>query len=306
MAAKEASANGINMTYSPMVDVAKDARWGRIAEGAGEDTLLNARYGAAKVKGYQGDDLTRKDTLLSCMKHFAAYGMVEAGRDYNRVDISRARMLEEILPAFEACVKAGARAVMPAFNDISGVPCSVNRWLMMDILRDKWGVDGVTVNDANAIAECVIHGIAADGADAAGQSLEAGMDVDMASGIFIKYLPALLEEGKVTMDALDRAVADVLRVKFELGLFEDPYIGRICKKRHVADRIPAVGEGSCGKVHGTAEERGRSAIGAWEEIWSCRRTGSTERRDDGDLVYGRAGRKLYQPGGSDACLWRKL
>ena len=223
MAAEEAAAAGIHMTFSPMVDVSKDPRWGRIAESAGEDALLNGLYGEAKVKGYQTDDLTRHDALAACVKHFAAYGAAEGGRDYNRVDMSPQRFEEEYLPSYERAVKAGARAVMPAFNDISGMPCSVNKKLLTDILRKRWGFDGMTISDANAIAECINHGIAADRRDAARQALNAGMDMDMTSGCFLDHVKELVEAGKVSMDKLDEAVSNILRLKFELGLFDDPY-----------------------------------------------------------------------------------
>ena len=223
LAAVEATAGGIHMTFAPMVDVAKDARWGRISEGAGEDPVVAAAYGAAKVKGFQNDDLSRPDSMVACVKHFAAYGAGESGRDYNRVDMSLQRLYEEYLPPYEACVKAGARAIMPAFNDINGVPCSVNRWLLTDVLRKDWGFDGLTVSDANAIGECVDHGISAHRTEAAKQAIAAGMDLDMGSNVYHDELAALVESGAVPMEQLDRAVADVLRIKFELGLFENPY-----------------------------------------------------------------------------------
>ena len=223
MAAEEATAGGVHMTFAPMVDVAKDARWGRVSEGAGEDSYINSLYGAAKVKGFQGDDLTKEDAMVACVKHFAGYGAGEAGRDYNRVDMSMQRFYEEYLPPYKACIDAGARAIMPAFNDLWGVPCSVNSWLLMDILRKEWGFDGLTVSDSNAIAECVGHGIAKDRPDAAVQAIYAGMDLDMSSDVYHETLPELVNSGKVSMEALDRAVADVLRLKFELGLFENPY-----------------------------------------------------------------------------------
>lgn len=223
MAAKEATAAGIHMTFAPMVDVAKDARWGRVSEGAGEDVLLNAVYGANKVQGFQGECLSDHDAMAACVKHFAAYGAGEAGRDYNRVDMSLQRLYEEYLPAYKACIDAGARAIMPAFNDINGLPCSVNRWLLQDVLREEWGFDGMTISDANAIAECVAHGIAADRREAAKAAIEAGMDMDMTSNVYSEELKALIEEKEVAESLLDRAVADVLRIKFELGLFEHPY-----------------------------------------------------------------------------------
>ena len=223
LAAREATAAGVHMTFAPMVDVAKDARWGRVSEGAGEDTLLAARYGSAKVKGFQGEDLTQPDSMAACIKHFAAYGAAEAGRDYNRVDLSHQRLFEDYLPPFAACIEAGARAVMPAFNDINGVPCSVNGWLLRDVLREKLGFDGMTVSDSHAIAECVDHGGAADLADAACQSILAGMDMDMSSDAYARHLAQLVGDGKVPMEVLDQAVSNVLRVKFELGLFDQPY-----------------------------------------------------------------------------------
>ncbi len=223
MAAEEATAGGVHMTFAPMVDVAKDARWGRVSEGAGEDALLNGLYGAAKVRGFQGNDLKKEDAMVACVKHFAAYGAGEAGRDYNRVDMSVQRLYEEYLPPYKKCVDAGARAVMPAFNDINGVPCTVNKWLLTDVLRNRWGFDGMTVSDANAIAECVNHGVAADSREAAKQALNAGMDMDMTSNTYIQHAANLVSSGEVSMKALDRAVADILRVKFELGLFENPY-----------------------------------------------------------------------------------
>lgn len=223
LAAVEATAAGVHMTFAPMVDVAKDARWGRVSEGAGEDPLLNAAYGTAKVRGFQNGDLSAADSLAACVKHFAAYGAGESGRDYNRVDMSPQRLYEEYLPPYEACVKAGAAAVMPAFNDISGVPCSVNRRLLTDLLRNTWGFDGLTVSDANAIGECVDHGVAADRAAAAKQAIAAGMDLDMGSNVYHDELAALVERGEVPVEELDRAVADVLRLKFRLGLFDRPY-----------------------------------------------------------------------------------
>lgn len=223
LAAQEATAAGVHMTFAPMVDVAKDARWGRVSEGAGEDVLLNGDYGAAKVRGFQGDDLTKEDAMAACMKHFAAYGAGEAGRDYNRVDMSTQKLWDEYLPSYKACIDAGARAVMPAFNDINGVPCSANEWLLRDVLRKDWGFDGMTISDANAIAECVNHGIAADQRDAARQCLQAGVDMDMTSNSYIAHVQELIESGELDEAVLDESVANILRVKFELGLFDHPY-----------------------------------------------------------------------------------
>ncbi|MCD7813705.1 MAG: glycoside hydrolase family 3 C-terminal domain-containing protein [Lachnospiraceae bacterium] len=223
LAAQEATAAGVHLTFAPMVDVAKDARWGRVSEGAGEDVLLNGDYGAAKVRGFQGDDLTKEDAMAACVKHFAAYGAGEAGRDYNRVDMSLQKLWDEYLPSYKACIDAGARAVMPAFNDINGVPCSANEWLLRDILRKEWGFDGMTISDANAIAECVNHGIAADQRDAAKQCLRAGVDMDMTSNSYIAHVQELIESGELDESVLDESVANILRVKFELGLFDHPY-----------------------------------------------------------------------------------
>lgn len=223
LAAREATAAGVHMTFAPMVDVAKDARWGRVSEGAGEDVLLNSDYGAAKVKGFQGDDLQKEDAMIACVKHFAAYGAGEAGRDYNRVEMSVPRLRNEYLPPYRACIAAGARAIMPAFNDINGVPCSANEWLLRNVLRNEWHFDGMTVSDANAIAECVNHGIAADKKQAASLCLRAGIDMDMTSNSYITSLKELVECGEVDETVLNQAVANVLRLKFELGLFEHPY-----------------------------------------------------------------------------------
>lgn len=223
VAAEESTAAGIHMTFAPMVDVAKDARWGRVSEGAGEDVLLNSAYGVAKVKGFQGEELEKENAMAACLKHFAAYGAGEAGRDYNRVDMSMQRLWEEYMPSYKACVDAGARAIMPAFNDINGVPCTVNSWLLRDILREKWGFNGLVISDSNAIAECVNHGIAEDKRDASEQAIMAGMDMDMSSNSYIECLKELVESGEVPESVLDEAVDDVLRIKFELGLFDNPY-----------------------------------------------------------------------------------
>lgn len=245
MAAKEATAAGIHMTFAPMVDVAKDARWGRISEGAGEDTYLNERYGAVKVAGFQGEDLTKKNAMIACVKHFAAYGAAEAGRDYNRVDMSLQKLYEEYLPPYEACIKAGARAIMAAFNDINGVPCTVNASLLTDILRKSWGFTGVTVSDANAVAECVNHGIVPDRRSAAKEALNAGMNIDMTSNVYSENLAELIECGEVEEDVLDQAVANVLRLKYELGLFDYPY--RTDEKREERETL-------CKEYRGLARE----------------------------------------------------
>lgn len=223
MAAEEATAAGVHMTFAPMVDAAKDARWGRVSEGAGEDVFLNGMYGAAKVRGFQGADLTKEDAMAACVKHFAGYGAVEGGKDYNRVDMSMQKLWEEYLPSYKASIDAGARAVMPAFNDINGVPCSVNEWLLKQVLREEWGFDGMTVSDANAIAECVAHGIVPDKRAAAREALKAGVDMDMTSNSYSEHLLELVQSGEVSEAQLNEAAANILRIKFELGLFENPY-----------------------------------------------------------------------------------
>lgn len=278
LAAKEATAGGIHMTFAPMVDVAKDARWGRISEGAGEDTLVAAAYGAAKVKGFQNGDLSRDDSMAACVKHFAAYGAGESGRDYNRVDMSMQRLYEEYLPPFEACVKAGAKAIMPAFNDINGVPCTANSWLLSDLLRGQWGFKGVTVSDSNAVAECVDHGYSADRTEAAKHAIEAGIDIDMSSDVYISELAALVESGTVSIEHLDRAVGAVLQLKFELGLFENPYQTSVeraqrevlCLEYRTLAREAADKSIVLLKNDGILPLQGGLRIGIWGELASSR------------------------------------
>ena len=222
-AAYEATADGIKWTFAPMVDIARDARWGRIAEGAGEDPYLGARCAAAKVKGFQGEDCANKAHLLACAKHFVAYGAAVGGRDYNTVDMSEQLLYENYLPPFLAAVRAGAATLMPAFNDLNGVPCTVSRKLLTRILREEMGFQGFVISDANAIAECVNHGYSADRRDAAKQALYAGTDMDMGSFCYPEHLQRLLEDGELTTEQIDNAVRRVLRIKFAAGLFERPY-----------------------------------------------------------------------------------
>ncbi|HET6522267.1 MAG TPA: glycoside hydrolase family 3 N-terminal domain-containing protein, partial [Geminicoccaceae bacterium] len=192
VAAEEATAAGVAWTFAPMVDVARDPRWGRIAEGAGEDPYLGALVAAAAVRGYQGDDLAAPDTLAATVKHFAGYGAAEAGRDYNTVDLSERRLREVYLPPFEAGIEAGVAAVMPAFNELNGVPATADPWLLTDLLRGEWGFDGLLVSDYNAVAELIPPGVAADGREAAAQALLAGLDMDMQSEAFVEALPGLV------------------------------------------------------------------------------------------------------------------
>ncbi len=222
IAAEEASADGLNWVFSPMVDIARDPRWGRIAEGAGEDTYYGAQVARAMVRGYQGDDLTRFNTVLACVKHFALYGAGEAGRDYNTVDMSRIRMFQEYLPPYKAAIEAGAGSVMTSFNEINGVPATGDRWLMTELLRDQWGFDGLVVTDYTAINEMVAHGVGNEEA-VAGLSLKAGVDMDMVGELFLQHLGKQLETGTITLEELNLACRRVLEAKYKLGLFKDPY-----------------------------------------------------------------------------------
>ncbi|HNV68688.1 MAG TPA: beta-glucosidase BglX, partial [Candidatus Ozemobacteraceae bacterium] len=223
IAAIEAAAEGIHWTFAPMVDVARDPRWGRVSEGAGEDVWLGCQIAHARVRGFQGGDLSAPDTILACAKHFAAYGAAQAGRDYHSVDLSE-RTLEEIyLPPFEACVKAGARTFMTAFNDLNGIPCTGNRALLTDLLRSRWGFTGVVVTDYTSINELIPHGFATDLRQAAQLAIEAGVDMDMQGGAFLTHLAELVRVGIVSEQQIDQAVLRVLQVKQQLGLFDDPY-----------------------------------------------------------------------------------
>lgn len=231
ISAKEAIAAGIRWTFAPMIDIARDPRWGRIAESAGEDTYLTSLYAAAKVRGFQGDDLSSMDSIIACAKHFAAYGAAIGGRDYNAVDMSLQTLWDVYLPPFKKASDEGVATFMCAFNDVNGVPCSTNRYLLNDVLREKWGFQGAVVSDAGSIGECLEHGNVADRADAARQAINAGCELDMVSRCFTDNLPQLIKEGKVTMETLDEAVRRVLRVKFAAGLFEHPYVDETANKQ---------------------------------------------------------------------------
>ena len=219
MAAAEAAADGLHWVYSPMVDISQDARWGRVAEGAGEDPWMGARIAAAMVRGYQENE----PPVLACVKHFALYGAPLGGRDYNTVDMSRRAMEETYLPPYQAAVAAGARTVMTAFNEIDGIPASGNRRLLTELLRKRWGFQGWIVTDYTAVTEMKNHGTAATDADAAKQSLDAGVDMDMVSEAFQRELPDLVKSGKVREEQLDAAVMRVLETKWDLGLFDDAF-----------------------------------------------------------------------------------
>jgi beta-glucosidase len=222
-AAKEGAADGLAMTFSPMLDVSRDIRWGRTAEGSGEDTWLGVQMARAKVKGYEGADLASPEALAACAKHFCAYGPVLAGREYASVDISERTLLEVHLPPFDAAVAAGVATIMPAFTDLAGIPMTANKKLLRQHLREQLGFDGVLVSDYNAIAELMHHGIAADLPEAAALALEAGVDIDMMADAYRRGLPVALERGLVTMARIDESVRRVLRLKERLGLFDDPY-----------------------------------------------------------------------------------
>ncbi len=226
IAAVEASADGISWTFSPMVDISRDPRWGRVSEGNGEDPFLGGAIAKAMVLGYQGDKLNdqlkRNDEIMACVKHFALYGAGEAGRDYNTVDMSRNRMFNEYLYPYQAAVDAGVGSVMASFNEVDGVPATANKWLMTDVLRKQWGFNGFVVTDFTGIAEMVAHGIG-DLQTVSARALNAGVDMDMVSEGFVGTLKKSLTEGKITMKTLDTACRRILEAKYKLGLFDDPY-----------------------------------------------------------------------------------
>jgi len=222
IAAMEASADGINWTFSPMVDISRDPRWGRVSEGSGEDPYLGGEIAKAMVTGYQGEDLSKSNTILSCVKHFALYGAPEAGRDYNTVDMSKIRMYNEYFEPYKAAVDAGVTSVMASFNEVHGVPATGNKWLMTDLLREQWGFEGFVVTDFTGINEMVDHGMG-DLQTSSALALNAGIDMDMVGEGFLTTLKKSVEEGKVSIEDLDNAVRRILRAKYDLGLFENPY-----------------------------------------------------------------------------------
>ena len=222
IAAQEATADGINWTFSPMVDIARDPRWGRVAEGSGEDAYLGSQIAKAMVCGYQGNDLSASNTMLACVKHFALYGAAEAGRDYNTVDMSRVRMYNEYLTPYKAAVDAGAGSVMVSFNEIDGIPATGNKWLLTDLLRNQWQFPGFVVTDYTGINEMIAHGMG-DLQQVSKLALNAGVDMDMVGEGFLTTLTKSLKEGQVSYSAIDAAVRRILEAKYRLGLFEDPY-----------------------------------------------------------------------------------
>ena len=240
VSAKEASADGINWTFSPMVDIALDARWGRISEGNGEDPYLSGVMGAAMTQGYQGvdmrtEEILRANRIMACLKHFALYGGVESGKEYNTVDMSRVRMMNQYLPPYEAVVKAGVGSVMSSFNLIDYIPATANKWMMTDVLRKQWGFNGFVVTDYASIAEILQHGTAKDIKEASEQALKAGTDMDMCSNAFVKHLAKSIAEGKVSEEDVNIACRRILEAKYKLGLFSDPY--RYCNTKRSKSEI---------------------------------------------------------------------
>ena len=234
IAAQEATADGISWTFSPMVDVCHDARWGRISEGNGEDPYLGSRIAEAMVRGYQGTDLTQSNTMMACVKHFALYGAPEAGRDYNTVDMSLWRMYNEYFPPYKAACDAGAGSYMASFNIVNGVPATGNKWLLTDVLRKQWGFDGFVVSDYTGIYEMIAHGMG-DLQEVSALALNAGLDMDMVSDGLVGETAKSYREGKVTMETIDQACRRILEAKYKLGLFDDPY--RYCDSGRAAKEV---------------------------------------------------------------------
>lgn len=233
-AANEASADGLNWAFSPMVDIARDPRWGRVAEGAGEDPYLGSQVSKAMVRGYQGNDLSKNNTLMACVKHFALYGAAEAGRDYNTTDMSLVKMYNDYLPPYKAAVDAGTGSVMSSFNEINGVPATGNKWLLTDLLRKQWGFKGFVVSDYTSLNEMIDHGMG-DLQNCSALALNAGLDMDMVGEGFLLTLKKSLAEGKVTLKTIDDACRRILEAKYKLGLFEDPF--RYCNDERAKSEV---------------------------------------------------------------------
>ncbi len=225
VAAKEAAAAGVHVTFTPMVDYVRDARWGRVMETCGEDVLVNSRMGAAQVKAFQGDDLKNFENIATCVKHFAAYGGAEAGRDYNRVDLSEQSLREFYLPAYKACIDAGTTMVMPSFNTVNGIPALANKFLMKQVLKEEWGFEGVVISDYHAVDDFEAHGYTDNRKETAKRVFQNGCDIEMCSNLYINNLKTLAEEGEISEAEIDSAVLRVLELKERLGLFEAPYRG---------------------------------------------------------------------------------
>lgn len=234
ISAQEATAGGIAWTFSPMTDISREPRWGRVSEGIGEDPYLGYQISKAMVKGYQGDDLTKNNTMMACVKHFALYGAPEAGRDYNTVDMSRLRMYNDYFPAYKGAIDAGVGSVMASFNEIDGIPATGNKWLMTEVLRNQWGFEGFVVSDYTGIDEMVNHGMG-DLQEVSALALTAGIDMDMVGEGMLTTLKKSLEEGKITEELINTACRRILKAKFKLGLFEDPY--RYCDEQRAQTEI---------------------------------------------------------------------
>ena len=238
IAAKESRAHGIGWNFAPMIDVARDCRWGRVSEGPGEDAYLASRFARAKIRGLQNDRTSSENYVAACLKHYVAYSACESGRDYNTTSMSISQLHNVYLPPFKAAVEEGAASAMASFNDLNGVPCTVNPYTLRELLKGAYGMDGFVVSDANGIKECVTHGIAEDDRDAGIQSANAGLDMDMGTHIYKDYLKEAVESGAVSMEVLDDAARRILSVKMWLGLFENPYVSEEAIARY-AGRIPA-------------------------------------------------------------------
>jgi beta-glucosidase len=233
MAAREASSVGVNWTFAPMVDIARDARWGRIMEGAGEDPYLGSRMAEAQVRGFQGEKIGSPSHILACVKHFAGYGAAEGGRDYDSSDISDEQLWNVYLPPFEAAVHAGAGSLMSAYMDLNGVPATGNRWLLHDVLQEKWGFQGFVVSDWGSVRSLTTHGFASGSEDAAVRAVNAGVDMEMTTGIYRDNLPAAVKKGLVKQATIDAAVRRILMTKYKLGLFKDPYVAPELSEREL-------------------------------------------------------------------------
>src|SRR5205809_2627883 len=279
IAAREAHSDGIHWTFAPMVDIARDPRWGRIAEGAGEDPVLGSAMAAARVRGFQGTDLRAPEAVMATVKHFAAYGGAEGGRDYNTVDVSERTLREIYLPPFRAAVDAGAGSIMTSFNEIAGIPSHANRWLVTTLLRDEWRFRGFVVGDWTGVAGLLAHGVAGSRADAGKLGLEAGVDMDMVSRIYLEDVPALVRAGRIPVATVDAAVRRILAAKAALGLFDDPY-------------------------HGSSVERERSVLLAPEHRQLARRVAQEDivllKKDGQRLPLGPDVRTLAMIGALDA------
>ncbi|HEY4966268.1 MAG TPA: glycoside hydrolase family 3 N-terminal domain-containing protein, partial [Puia sp.] len=222
IAAREASADGLAWAFSPMVDIARDPRWGRVSEGSGEDPYLGSVIAAAVVRGYQGKDLRNNETVMACVKHFALYGGAEAGKEYNTVDMSRIKMMQYYLPPYKAAIDAGSGSIMSSFNEIDGIPATGNRWLLTDLLRKQWHFNGMVVSDYTSLNEMEAHGMG-DLSAISALALHAGLDMDMVGEGFLTTLKSSLKQGKVTQQEIDQACRRILEAKYKLGLFSDPY-----------------------------------------------------------------------------------